>query len=203
MTKQVVGDSRNAAAKNGRNVKRVGHTEMIESRSPLLLAALFACAPAAVALDNGLGLRPAMGFSTWNHFQGAIGDALLREVADAMVSSGLLAAGYEYLNLDDGWNVGRDANGSVVPDPKLFPQGMAAVVDYVHSKGLKFGIYTARGSTTCMGRAGSDSHEQQDADTYAAWGVDYLKVGLGRGGRESGSRERLGPCCVSGYSALT
>lgn len=71
--------------------------------------------------------------------------------------------------------MGRTANGTIIPDPKLFPNGMGPLISYVHSKGLKFGIYTARGSTTCLGRPGSDSHEQQDADTYAAWGVDYLK----------------------------
>lgn len=77
-------------------------------------------------------------------------------------------------NLDDGWASHRDASGAIVPDATLFPNGMKAVVDYIHSKGLSFGIYTARGSTTCLGRPGSDSHEQQDAGTYASWGCDYL-----------------------------
>ncbi len=129
------------------------------------------------ALDNGVGLTPAMGFSTWNTFGGSVSDALLRESADAMVSNGLLDAGYQYLNLDDGWALpNRDpATSALVPDPKLFPNGMKAVADYVHSKGLKFGIYTARGSQTCLGRAGSDMHEALDAATFAAWGIDYVK----------------------------
>ena len=125
-----------------------------------------------VALDNGIQL-PAMGWSSWNHFGGSVSDALLRECADAIVSSGLAAAGYSYVNLDDGWAQGRFANGTIYPDPSLFPNGIKAVVDYIHSKGLKFGIYTARGSTTCLGRPGSDSYEALDAQTYADWGVDY------------------------------
>jgi alpha-galactosidase len=76
-----------------------------------------------------------------------------------------------------GWAFNRSADGSINPDPALFPNGMKAVVDYVHSKGLTFGIYTARGSTTCMGKPGSDSYEAQDARTYASWGVDFLKEG--------------------------
>lgn len=164
--------------------------------------------------------------SSWNRFGGSVSDALLRQCADAIVSSGLRDAGYMYLNLDDGWARNRSADGTIVADPALFPNGIKAVADYVHSKvgglpfatrsaqrvgrrglvftgrqrlralltraatfpivrpaltpahacrvhlqGLKFGIYTARGSTTCMGRPGSDSHEVQDAATYASWSV--------------------------------
>ena len=124
-------------------------------------------AGAARALDNGVGRLPALGFSTWNTFGGTVSDALLRETADAMASNGLLAAGYEYLNLDDGWCVGRDAaTGEMVPDPKLFPAGLKSVADYIHGKGLKFGIYTAHGSKTCLGRPGSDGHEALDAATF-------------------------------------
>ena len=98
---------------------------------------------------------------------------MIRETADAIATNGLLAAGYTYLNLDDGYAVGRDnVTGALIPDPKLFPNGMKAVADYVHSRGLKFGIYTARGSLTCLGRPGSDGHEAIDAATFAAWGVD-------------------------------
>ena len=129
-----------------------------------------------LSLNNGVGRTPAMGFSTWNTFGPDVSDSLIRETADAMASNGLLEAGYEYLNLDDGWCVGRDnETGVPIPDPKLFPFGMKPMIDYVHSKGLKFGIYTARGSLTCCGRPGSDMHEVIDAQTYAAWGVDYLK----------------------------
>jgi hypothetical protein len=134
-----------------------------------------ALAATSAALDNGAGLLPALGWSTWNTFGGNVNDALLRESADTMVSSGLRDAGYEYINLDDGWCVGRNATGYMVADPKLFPAGIKPIVDYIHSKGLKFGIYTARGSLTCLGRPGSDMHEEQDAALWAEWGVDYVK----------------------------
>ena len=93
-----------------------------------------------------------------------------------MVELGLVKLGYEYLNIDDCWAVSRDANEVLVPDPKAFPNGMKAVADYVHSKGLKFGIYTDRGEKTCAGRPASLGHETLDAQTFADWGVDYLKV---------------------------
>lgn len=155
--------------------------------STLAVALLFAALAArgALALDNGFTL-PALAWSSWNHYQGDVSDSLLRAAADAMVSSGLRDAGYTSINLDDGWAHNRSADGTINPDPALFPQGLKPVIDYVHSKGLSFGIYTARGSTTCMGRPGSDSHEQQDADTYAAWGVDFLKEDS-CGGTEHGS----------------
>ena len=98
---------------------------------------------------------------------------------------GLRDAGYQYLNLDDGWAVNRTADGVLIADPKLFPpsapganDGIKLVADYVHARGLKFGIYTARGSLTCLGRPGSDSHEQIDADTWATWGVDCTRLSL-------------------------
>ena len=145
----------------------------------LLLPALAALLPRALALNNGMGLTPAMGWSSWNRFQGAVSDALLRESADGLVSSGLAAAGYKFVNLDDGWCVGRkgagEGEGDMIPDPKLFPNGMKAVADYVHSLNLSFGIYSARGSLTCLGRPGSDGHEEQDAALWASWGVDYVK----------------------------
>ena len=139
----------------------------------LLLLLLQLLTPTS-ALDNGIR-TPAYAWSSWNHFGGSISDALMRECADAIVSSGLAAAGLRYVNLDDGWAQGRYANGTIYPDPALFPNGMKPLVDYVHSKGLLFGIYTARGSTTCLGRPGSDSYEALDAQTYADWGVDYVR----------------------------
>ena len=151
----------------------------------LLLVASATLPSATLALDNGLGVAgPSMGWSSWNHFggngshgNGKLNDTVLRQVADAMVSSGLARVGYEYVNLDDGWAIGRyPGNKSLIPDPDLFPYGIKPIADYVHGLGLKFGIYTARGSTTCMGRPGSDSHETIDASTFASWGVDYLKV---------------------------
>ena len=116
---------------------------------PLLVRAV------VLSLDNGLGLTPPLGFSTWNHFGPKIDAAILRQTADAMASNGLQAAGYQYVNLDDGWAIGRNANGTLKHDPELFPHGIKPVADYVHSKGMLFGIYTARGSGTCMGRPGS------------------------------------------------
>ncbi len=95
--------------------------------------------------------------------------------ADALISSGMKDAGYEYVVIDDCWQVARDAAGNVVVDAKFFPSGMKALGDYVHSKGLKFGIYSDAGLKTCAGRPGSAGHEYQDAIQYAAWGVDYLK----------------------------
>ncbi|KAK8795538.1 hypothetical protein WA158_000195 [Blastocystis sp. Blastoise] len=127
------------------------------------------------AFDNGLGLKPQMGFNTWNKFGCNINEQLARDTADVMIEKGLLEAGYEYLNLDDCWQVSRDSNKKIVEDPKAFPSGMKALADYVHSKGLKFGLYSDAGLTTCAGRPGSLNYEEIDANTYAEWGVDYLK----------------------------
>jgi alpha-galactosidase len=136
--------------------------------------ALVACAPAK-ALDNGLALTPPMGWNSWNKFQCNVSEDLIKGATDAMVSSGMKDAGYEYVVIDDCWQVGRDAAGNIVVDAKRFPSGMKALGDYVHSKGLKFGIYSDAGLQTCAGRPGSAGHEYQDAIQYAAWGVDYLK----------------------------
>lgn len=118
---------------------------------------------------------PPMGWSSWNTFACNIDEALIRGVADMMVSSGLRDAGYTYLNLDDCWHGERDADGFIQPDPVRFPSGMKALADYVHSKGLKIGIYSDAGSETCGGKPGSQGHEYQDAIQYARWGIDYLK----------------------------
>jgi len=99
----------------------------------------------------------------------------VRELADVMAARGLIKAGYNYLNIDDGWACNRSADGTIVPCPHKFPSGMKALADYVHGKGLRFGIYTTWGTGTCAGFVGSYGHEKQDADTYAAWGVDFLK----------------------------
>lgn len=145
------------------------------ARNPLLLLCASTLSLAVLALDNGHRL-PAMAWSSWNHFQGSVSDPLLREVADAMVSSGLRDLGYKWLNLDDGWAVGRMPNGTIIPDPKLFPYGLGNLSAYIRSQGLEMGIYTARGSQTCLGRPGSDGYEQIDADFYAYSGITYLKV---------------------------
>ena len=124
---------------------------------------------------NGLALTPPMGWNSWNHFACNVSAALIEREADAMVASGMKAAGYRYVVIDDCWQVGRDANGNILPDPQRFPDGIKAVADYVHAKGLKFGIYSDVGDHTCQMRPGSRGHEYQDALQYARWGVDYLK----------------------------
>jgi alpha-galactosidase len=133
----------------------------------------------AQALSNNLGLTPPMGWNSWNIFGGNIDENKIKQIADAMVTSGMKDAGYEYVNLDDNWmaNPARDANGYLIPDSKRFPNGIKALADYVHSKGLKFGIYGDRGESTCCNipESGSKGYEEQDAKTYADWGVDYLK----------------------------
>jgi alpha-galactosidase len=125
--------------------------------------------------SEGLALTPPMGWNSWNKFGCNVSDDLIRGMADAMVKSGMKDAGYQYIVIDDCWQVKRDAEGNIVPDPQRFPNGMKALADYIHSLGLKFGIYSDAGYRTCAGRPGSLGHEYQDAAQYAAWGVDYLK----------------------------
>ncbi len=123
-----------------------------------------------------LSQRPPLGWNSWNTFGPKISDALIREMADVMVDRGYLAAGYKYLVIDDCWSLKeRDENGLLVPDPEKFPYGMKAVADYVHSKGLKFGMYSCAGVMTCAGYPSSYDHEFTDAKTFASWGVDFLK----------------------------
>jgi alpha-galactosidase len=116
-----------------------------------------------------------MGWNTWNKFQCNVSDDLIRGMADALVKSGMKDAGYQFIVIDDCWQVSRDASGNIVADAERFPHGIKALGDYIHSLGLKFGIYSDAGSKTCAGRPGSLGHEFQDAQQYAAWGVDYLK----------------------------
>ncbi|HCK23798.1 MAG TPA: alpha-galactosidase [Bacteroides graminisolvens] len=124
---------------------------------------------------EGLAQTPPMGWNSWNKFACNIDENLIKTIADAMVESGLRDAGYVYLNLDDCWHGERDSLGFIQADPLKFPSGMKALGDYIHSKGLKFGIYSDAGRKTCGGRPGSFGHEYQDALQYAKWGVDYLK----------------------------
>ena len=126
--------------------------------------------------DNGLARTPPMGWNSWNKFANTVDDASVRAMADAMVSSGMSKVGYVYINIDDTWELGRDAAGNILPNKK-FPD-MNALADYVHAKGLKIGIYSSPGPKTCAGYEGSFGHVQQDAATYAAWGIDYLKYDL-------------------------
>lgn len=126
--------------------------------------------------DQMIAKTPPMGWNSWNTFFDKVSDELLCTVADAMVEQGLLSVGYEYLIVDDGWLAReRDENGHQVTDPKKFPRGIKPVIDYIHEKGLKFGIYSCCGTHTCGGYPGSFEHEFEDARQYADWGVDYLK----------------------------
>ncbi|HXN94444.1 MAG TPA: glycoside hydrolase family 27 protein [Candidatus Acidoferrales bacterium] len=134
-------------------------------------------APATSAQTSAsLAPTPPMGWNSWNKFGCNVSDKLIREMADAVVSSGMQAAGYQFVNIDDCWQVSRDASGTIVADPARFPSGIKALADYVHGKGLKLGIYTDAGTGTCEKRPGSLNHEVQDAKTYASWGIDYVKI---------------------------
>nr|WP_209649058.1 NPCBM/NEW2 domain-containing protein [Kibdelosporangium banguiense] len=136
--------------------------------------------PQAVALENGLSRTPVMGFNNWNstHCRAEFNEAMVKGIADLFVSRGLKDAGYQYVNIDDCWaEPQRASDGNLVPNRTRFPNGIKAVADYVHSKGLKFGIYTSAGTVTCDGQGfpGGLNHEEQDARLFASWGVDYLK----------------------------
>ena len=124
---------------------------------------------------EALAKTPPMGWNSWNKFACNVSEQLIKETADAMVTTGMKDAGYEYVVIDDCWQVGRDSLGFIVADPERFPSGIKALADYIHSKGLKFGIYSCAGDKTCGGRPASRGHEYQDALMYAKWGVDYLK----------------------------
>lgn len=128
-------------------------------------------------LANGLAATPQMGWNSWNHFNCMIDEKIIRETADALVSTGLAKLGYIYVNIDDCWaELSRDDKGSLVPKKSTFPSGIKALADYVHSKGLKLGIYSDAGYFTCSKKMpGSLGHEEQDAKTFASWGIDYLK----------------------------
>jgi len=174
---RVVGDELHIAERRtqGANSGTLG-AEMIAHRAANGEGAL----PARVAQpalhkvrDNGLARTPPMGWNSWNKFSTHVDDAIVRGIADAMVRNGMRDAGYVYINIDDTWEGERDAQGNIQPNRK-FPD-MKALSAYVHSKGLKLGIYSSPGPTTCEGYEGSYGHEAQDAHTWAAWGIDYLK----------------------------
>jgi alpha-galactosidase len=146
-------------------------------KSRFFICLLSACAVVpAVAQTAQLAATPPMGWNSWNHFAEKVTDADVRAAADALVSSGMRDAGYVYVNVDDTWQGQRDAQGRIHPNSR-FPD-MKALADYVHSKGLKFGIYSSPGPKTCAGFEGSYGHEEQDAQTYAEWGADFLKYDL-------------------------
>ncbi len=142
-----------------------------------LVIALYLSINAQAQKYEGLAPTPPMGWNSWNTFQANITEDLIKHTADVMIQSGMKDAGYIYLVLDDGWmSMERDSiTGDLVPDPKKFPHGMKAVSDYVHAKGLKFGMYNCAGTKTCGGYPGTRGYEYQDARFYAAAGCDYLK----------------------------
>jgi alpha-galactosidase len=139
-----------------------------------VICALLLTGANAQKFEN-LAPTPPMGWNSWNKFACNVDENMIKQIADAMVSSGLKDAGYQYIVIDDCWQVKRDESGFIVADPDRFPSGMKALGDYIHSKGLKFGIYSCAGNKTCGGRPASRGHEYQDALMYAKWGVDYLK----------------------------
>ncbi|RSZ60855.1 glycoside hydrolase family 27 protein [Massilia atriviolacea] len=144
-----------------------------------LLAPLVLSMPAAAAkpVSNGLALTPPMGWSSWNNFGDSIDEKLIVETIDAMVANGMRDAGYQYVNLDDGWQryKGNRRDRPLEFDPVRFPRGIKYLADYAHAKGMKFGIYSGPGQTTCAGYTGSEGHEAEDAKLFASWGVDHLK----------------------------
>ncbi len=140
---------------------------------PLMLIGLTRVAPPV--LENGVARTPPMGWNSWNHFGCDVSAQLIKETADAMAANGLRDAGYQYVVIDDCWQVARDSRGRLVADTARFPGGMKPLADYVHARGLKFGIYTDAGRRTCQGRPGTYGFEELDARTFAEWGVDYVK----------------------------
>ena len=146
-------------------------------RKQLLLAyALLLC----IAVTNAqkfpnLAPTPPMGWNSWNYFNCSINEEKIKRMADAMASNGMKEAGYQYIVIDDCWQISRDKDGYIIADAAKFPSGIKALADYIHSKGLKFGIYSCGGRLTCQKRPGGAGYEAKDAQRYAEWGVDYLK----------------------------
>jgi alpha-galactosidase len=157
-----------------RSLARIAAAALLCAATVPLLA--LATAQPAAALNNGLALTPPMGWNDWNSFGCNVNEQLVEQTADIIVSSGMKAAGYQYVNIDYCWmSSSRDSGGHLVPDPAKFPDGISGVANYVHGKGLKLGIYESAGTATCAGYPGSLNHEQTDANSFASWGVDYLK----------------------------
>lgn len=140
-----------------------------------LFLLLLAASKFVSAQKSNLVPTPPMGWNSWNKFACNVSEKLIKQTADVMVSSGMKAAGYQYILIDDCWQVKRDSSGNIIADPARFPSGIKALADYVHSKGLKFGLYSDAGTGTCQNRPGGAGYEEKDAKQYAAWGVDYLK----------------------------
>eukprot|EP00052_Salpingoeca_macrocollata_P011922 m.92005 g.92005 ORF g.92005 m.92005 type:complete len:455 (+) comp18261_c0_seq3:3-1367(+) len=146
-------------------------------RTMKLVALVFLLAAPSLQLDNGLGLTPPLAWSSWNFFANGVNESVVLETADALISTGLRAVGYEYVNIDAGYLLhSRDASGHLQVNPEKFPHGMKFVADQLHAKGLKLGVYTDISNRSCGIGPGSLGHYDTDAQTFASWGVDYLKV---------------------------
>jgi alpha-galactosidase len=170
---KLVGDELHVSTRRRPNAELV---EMVAHRAPEGEGAMPARLPLPALHKvpyNGLAKTPPMGWNSWNKFASRVDDAAVRSMADAMAANGMKDAGYQYINIDDTWEASRDGQGNITTNKK-FPD-MKALADYIHSKGLKIGIYSSPGPNTCAGYEGSYGHEEQDARTYAAWGIDYLK----------------------------
>ena len=150
-------------------------SNILNQKSALLFVIIVISHFGISAQNQQLALTPPMGWNSWNLVEAEVSDPLIREIADAMVSTGMKEAGYQYIIIDDFWVGGRDATNHLFPDQKRFPNGMKALADYVHSKGLKLGIYSDAAEYTCGGVTASYNFEELDAQTFADWGIDYLK----------------------------
>ena len=150
-------------------------SNILNQKSALLFVVIVISHFGISAQNQQLALTPPMGWNSWNLVEAEVSDPLIREIADAMVSTGMKEAGYQYIIIDDFWVGGRDATNHLFPDQKRFPNGMKALADYVHSKGLKLGIYSDAAEYTCGGVTASYNFEELDAQTFADWGIDYLK----------------------------
>ncbi len=148
---------------------------MKTTKTLLILCLLFSASRVVSQNQKGLAHTPPMGFMTWNYFGLNIHENDIRTLSDAMVETGLRDLGFNYIFIDDGWQGGRDNENNIIPDPVKFPSGMKALVDYVHAKGMKIGIYSDAAPLTCGGFTASLNFEEQDAKTFAEWGFDYLK----------------------------
>jgi alpha-galactosidase len=154
------------------------HSFSTRSLVRLLVLAALALGPTLCCAQierNSLAQTPPIGWNSWNKFACNVSEDLIKTIADSMATNGMKDAGYQYVVIDDCWQVKRDDAGNIVADPERFPSGLKALADYIHAKGLKFGIYSDAGTKTCAGRPASQGHEYQDAMQYAQWGVDYLK----------------------------
>jgi len=147
----------------------------LQMKESIFLVLLLVSLTSSAKKTPGLVPTPPMGWNSWNKFGCDVNEKLIKEIADSFVDNGLKDAGYEYIVIDDCWQIARDSKGKIVADSTRFPSGIKALADYIHSKGLKFGIYSCAGIRTCQERPGSNGYEVIDANTYAEWGVDYLK----------------------------